>query len=216
MNTTNLYLKGINLADLIRRYKDGELQNITQLRGSNLTCQVIQLRKYGDNYHDPTFIAKDGNDYNIISYTAGTKFYEFGSFLPAIPAGSMCHNCPEITKKPSIGFILEIQHFEESGTINLICYKNFCSFECHLRKLITEQNKNQLATDYLLKDANKNLCWLFDKLYPGVKLKPSPEPELHEGYGGSMSSEEFHTTTHEYQITNNIFISPIKRQYIQT
>lgn len=211
----NLYLKGINLADLLERYKNGELHSITQLRGSNLTCQVVQLKKYGEGYEDPTFVAKDGNGFDMISYTAGSSLYELGSFLPAIPAGYMCHNCPKITTKPSIGFILETQSLGDDK-YHLITYRNFCSFECHARKLISERDKNQLNRDFLLRDAGENLNWIFDRLHPGKVLRPSPDPELHEGYNGSMTDAEFHNNPHYYYPTNNIFVSPAKRQFIES
>ena len=214
MSTVNLYLKGINLADLLERYKNGELHNITQLRGSNLTCQVVQLKKYGESYEDPTFVAKDGNGFDVVSYTAGSGLYALGSFIPAIPAGRRCHNCPKITIKPSIGFILEIQSLGDDN-YHLITYRNFCCFECHARKLINETDKNQVDRDFLLKNAGENLKWIFDRLHPGKVLRASPEPELHEGYDGSMTDPEFHQNPHDYYPTNNISISSVKRQYIE-
>lgn len=102
----------------------------------------------------------------------------------------------------------------EDGAYIYKCDGYFCSFECSLAFVRRDASGYAHRRDPLYRHSESLLKSMFDKLYPGSKLREAPDWRLLRDNGGDLGDEEVAKRSRYYR-TANVKLTPMSVLYQQ-
>lgn len=124
-----------------------------------------------------------------------------------------CDWCRRQFDTPPLGIPLTYRK-KDNGVNAYTCDGYHCSFECVLASIRNEVSKSLRMRYPLYKDSEYILQNMFNKLYPGQKLKPQQDWRLLRDNGGDSTDEEVAKFT-PYVKTPNVKLTPMSVVYQQ-
>lgn len=208
-------LKGVDPVAIWNSYIEGKYANTKVVVDPNLNINPIQLTlPEGSSPADEIYTIKDKNGIPTMALSTNHSLTRNGGRVSEIPIEGECDGCRKVLEDPPIGIPIRVDYDHINNIRHYYVDGAFHSFECAYRKLIEQQGKTIVSSDPLYSDSESLLLSWFESLYPNEKLKPANDFRLLKPRG-PLTQEMFEQGMHNYKRTTNIFITPIKIQYLQ-
>lgn len=204
------YLKQIHPLNFPQKYIDGEFKNIdiNYIKSNNIKSEVSKVHKQveiiGSSRLSKLFTLVDRNNNTYVCVT--TNNFSEGE-------ESLCNWCRTTFKHSWIGIPYRLEYTDDNSTY----YTDgiFCCFECAAAELrnYSKTRLNRFHGQYVTADIL--LESLYNKVYPGKKLIPSPHFSLHEKNGGALSDKDYYSQRSIYVEMTGVVLLPTKRVSLQ-
>ena len=209
-----LNLIGVNLAEVVRKYRSGvyanlTLENMPKMMSDKTILNIIQ-EELSPNFKHIKFMFKDTNNARIVVQTSNTNTSENNT--------NYKRNCDYHRGKlhpANRGFGIPTNYktwySERLGmTVHqFMCEKITCSFSCMLKAIRKSKEYNDMNEHYA------RVMW--DYCYPGQQLpREADDYTLLDINGGSMTIEEYTDTNRSVMIPVSIISCAAARHYAST
>lgn len=209
-----LCLSRVVYADVLAKYRAGEYASLLQLASLKMTQapkiavpissdEWSGVYKTRDRYDNPLVIATTGTD-DLVRYVRSGE----------MPAGGRCDYCKEDIAGTVVGiprFVAEQALLHEGHTVRLTTFwteGRCCCFECALACI-------KRNVEYQSTEAETNLRRMYRLQGHGGQLTARPDVRLRLCEGGSLSDEEWKSTTTVYLNTLHSVCIPLKTEYLR-
>ena len=235
MTSPGFLLKGIDISSIVEGYLQGKYKDIR-------TTSLTKLRLLVNNVVLESNVGKDSESevYEFIDWSNTRQrvvtinhgnYFEFkknNEKQTSIINNKVCHYCRCEIKGQVLGRPLRME--EHKMDINKdnkgngrVDSKNkmyiyhvegqYHSFNCMYANVSKELSLNYKIRNSSYSDSQTLVLHMFNQMYPGKKLKPSPDWRLLDINGGPLSQEDFDTPSYNFLQTPNIVLVPLKIEY---
>lgn len=208
-------LKGVDPVAVWSAYQNGKYTNYKPIPDPSLNINSIQLTlPEGTSPADEIYTIRDKNGTQTLAMSTNHSLTINGGKLNELPVDGYCDWCRKRLTEPPVGKPVRVDYDHVNNILIIYTDGADHSFECAYAGIIRDQDTSIRSSDPIYTNSENILLTWFNLLYPGEKLNPAPDYRLLQPRG-PMSQDVFEQNMHCFKRTTNIYITPIKVQYIQ-
>jgi hypothetical protein len=188
-------ISDINVDDILNRYNQG-LYNTVTLESIKGQAKPTKTTSIAGDQNAPVFVTIDNRGIRSCMVSANYKHI------------NKCQWCRDTLTSEPIGLPIKLKG--GVGNLEFRTEGCYCSFECAYADYI-----RSFINDPAYYNTESYLHNIFETIYPSKRLKPAPDWKLHECNGGALSSETFHSGSHQYYDSGRLKCIPSSRLYFR-
>jgi len=195
-------LRGIKMDEVYRRYMDGEF--------NDMSFELSETIPYNDN--PKTFCAEfpfDDKEATTFSIRSKDNAVERIATTDCADPGKvkLCQYCMLHFEHEKVGIPVKVLKNISDGSTTYYWKGIFCGTSCADAKLRTFESASLLTRQSIYMNSRGYLIQMHDRMHPGVELTRSPEYDLLEEHGGSMSREKYFSKRTTFRPVPNVYYS---------
>jgi len=208
-----LFLRGISMEDITRRYNEGEFFKLEKLPKSKVTIgneiNVLATKLPNDN-GEPIFSMRDLKGREITYASSNSSAYMYYMDKQELPKGGVCQNCMQIFSHERVIFPQDYVIIKGQEKTKYFFWGDeiFHSFRCCYTK-----HEPYLGMSVEEKKRVELLLFMYSLVYPGKPMVRCNDYRLLISNGGSLTPEQWEDENTSYIKTPNVILAPCKFIY---